>query len=77
MKSSFKMLEREVSLNLARSYAFITGPFDELFGQHGITPIQYNVLRILRGHGTPVSVGQIRDELVTGHPDVPRLVDRL
>lgn len=77
MKSGFELLEREVSLNLSRSYALIAAQFEELFGQYGITPVQYNVLRILRGHGTPVSVGQIRDELVIGHPDVPRLVDRL
>ena len=44
--------------------------------EHGISGPQYNVLRILRVHGT-VSVYRIAGEMVTPSPDMPRLVDRL
>lgn len=69
--------EREVLLNLARTFSVLSQPFDELFKEHGITPVQYNALRILRGHGEPVSVYRIGEQMLTRQSDVPRLVERL
>lgn len=69
--------EREVLLNLARTYSALTQPFEDLFKEHGITPVQYNALRILRGHGQPVSVYQIGEQMLNRQSDLPRLVDRL
>lgn len=69
--------EREVMLNLARTFSVLSQPFEVLFKGHGITPVQYNALRILRGHGKPVSVYQIGEQMVTRQSDLPRLVDRL
>ena len=44
----------------------------------GLTPTQYNVLRILRGaHPGSLSCGEIGERMVTAVPDVTRLVDRL
>lgn len=58
-------------------YSVLSQPFDDLFKKHGITSAQYNALRILRGHGKPVSVYQIGEQMVTRKSDLPRLVDRL
>jgi DNA-binding MarR family transcriptional regulator len=69
--------EREVMLNLAKTFSALSQPFDEMFKEHGITPVQYNALRILRGHGKPVSVYQIGEQMVTRQSDLPRLVDRI
>ncbi|MCC9600962.1 MarR family transcriptional regulator [Stieleria sp. JC731] len=69
--------EREVALNLAKTFSALNQPFDELFKEHGITSAQYNALRILRGHGKPVSVYQIGEQMLTRQSDLPRLVDRL
>lgn len=69
--------EREVMLNLARTFSVLSQPFETLAKEHGITPVQYNALRILRGHGKPVSVYQIGEQMVTRQSDLPRLVDRL
>lgn len=47
-------------------------------GRRGLTPSQYNVLRILRGaHPRALTCGEISERLVTPGPDVTRLLDRL
>jgi DNA-binding MarR family transcriptional regulator len=59
--------------------ALLTG-MTRLLTEFGITPLQYNVLRILYvrdAEGEGLSVGAIGSALVTVAPDVSRLIDRL
>ncbi len=43
-----------------------------------LTPVQYNVLRILRGaHPAALSCRRVGERLITRDPDVTRLLDRL
>ena len=42
-----------------------------------VTPQQYNILRILRGAGEPLSTLQIRDRMLDKMSDTSRIVDRL
>jgi DNA-binding MarR family transcriptional regulator len=74
----FEHLEQEVALNLARTHDQLFHPFQELFETHGLSAPQYNVLRILRGHG-PAGVPscEVGAQMVARTPDVTRLVDRL
>ena len=69
--------EQEVALNLARTTDRQQAAFSRLFKRHGITGAQYNVLRILRGHGEPLPCQEISGRMVTQLPDITRLVDRL
>jgi DNA-binding MarR family transcriptional regulator len=60
----------------------VAGVLDDLAeaacGEHGITAVQYNVLRILRGvHPEGHPRGEIARRLITRAPDVTRLIDRL
>jgi len=51
---------------------------DEVLSAYGITPRQYNALRILRGAGAPgISHGEIGRRLLARAPDVTRLMDQL
>jgi DNA-binding MarR family transcriptional regulator len=77
MQRPFRLVEEEAFLNLVRTHSMLISNGEKLFKEHGISGPQYNVLRILRGHGTPVSVYQIAAEMITPSPDMPRLVDRL
>lgn len=77
MQRPFRSEREEAFLNLVRTHSVLTSKGEKLFKEHGISGPQYNVLRILRGHGTPVSVYQIAAEMITPSPDMPRLVDRL
>jgi DNA-binding MarR family transcriptional regulator len=73
----FDSPEQEAYLNLLRTTDQLSGEFAALYKQYGITDPQYNVLRILRGHGGRVATRQIAAEMVTRQPDITRLIDRL
>lgn len=70
-------------LHLQRTASRLLQGFTHLLRRHapgrrGLTPSQYNVLRILRGsHPDALTCGDISDRLVTPGPDVTRLLDRL
>ena len=74
----FASLEQEAMLSLERSAAVLVHQMAQEFEAYGVTPTQYNVLRILRGAG-PAGLCryEIRDRLVAQVPDVTRLLDRL
>ena len=74
----FSSLEEEACLNLARTSSELADGLELLLREHGISPAQYNVLRILRGAGAAgLCRNEIRDRLVARMPDVTRLLDRL
>lgn len=74
----FDCPEQEAALNLARTQDYLLQPFARLFAGHGISPPQYNVLRILRGAGGDgLPCQEIAGRMVTRMPDITRLVDRL
>jgi DNA-binding MarR family transcriptional regulator len=77
MQRPFRYAQVEAFLNLIRTHSVLASQGERLLKEHSISGPQYNVLRILRGHGTPVSVYQIAAEMVTESPDIPRLIDRL
>lgn len=83
----FASPRQEVYLNLMRTQAIASAPFDRLFRSHGISQPLYNILRILRGHldrdaeaqrehrGIPIL--KIAEDMVTREPDMTRLINRL
>ncbi len=75
---AFSSLEQEAYLSVGRTWAVLEHELAEALKPHGITPTQYNVLRILRGAGDKgLCRHEIRERLVTPVPDVTRLLDRL
>jgi DNA-binding MarR family transcriptional regulator len=76
-KQPFASPEQEAALNLARTNDRIQIRFERLFREYGLTPSQYNILRILRGEGTPLPVLEIAERTVTVVPGITGLVDRL
>ncbi|NVK51655.1 MAG: MarR family transcriptional regulator [Flavobacteriaceae bacterium] len=49
----------------------------EYFKPYGISPQQYNILRILRGAGKQLTVQTIKDRMIERAPNVTRLMDKL
>jgi DNA-binding MarR family transcriptional regulator len=43
----------------------------------GLTPQQYNVLRILKGQGKPCSIKTIKERMLDVNSDVSRMIDRM
>jgi DNA-binding MarR family transcriptional regulator len=76
-KHPFTQLEQEASLNLARTADQMQIRFVRLFREHGLTPSQYNILRILRGEGAPLPILEVADRMVTVVPGITGLIDRL
>ena len=46
-------------------------------GKHGLTPSQYNILRILRGEGKPLPIREIASRIIAVVPGITGLIDRL
>ncbi len=74
----FNSLEQEVFLNLQRTADALSRRVAEALKPLGVSPTQFNVLRILRGAGdTGLPCGEIGDRMITHDPDITRLLDRL
>jgi DNA-binding MarR family transcriptional regulator len=73
----FESPEQEAILNLFRTSDRVQIRFSRLFREHGLTPSQYNVLRILRGEGKPLPCLEIAERMVAVVPGITGLIDRL
>jgi DNA-binding MarR family transcriptional regulator len=74
----FATLEQEALLSIERTAAILSHAVADALRPYGITPTQYNVLRILRGAGEQgLCRNEVRDRLVAQVPDVTRLLDRM
>ncbi|MEX2592060.1 MAG: MarR family transcriptional regulator [Anditalea sp.] len=65
-------------VNLLYTHSYIVSEQNKLFKPHGISPEQYNVLRILRGqHTNPISVSSIQEGMLNKMSNASRLVEKL
>ncbi|MHB1225501.1 MAG: MarR family winged helix-turn-helix transcriptional regulator [Gemmatimonadaceae bacterium] len=77
-RKPFASLAQEAYLSVARTQGVLQGGLERVLKPYGVSPAQYNVLRILRG-ATPDGLcrNEIQDRLLTRMPDVTRLLDRM
>lgn len=74
----FQSAGHEVAVTLIRTAAVVTNRGTALLSGSGLTPAQYNVLRILRGAGPEgLPTLAIGERMLDLSPGVTRLVDRL
>jgi DNA-binding MarR family transcriptional regulator len=74
----FSSREEEAFLNLGRTFEFLQARVAGLLKQHQLTPVQYNMLRILRGAGAEgVTCTQACERMLSPDPDITRLLDRM
>ena len=64
-------------INLIYTYNWMTERVKHVFDKEDITAQQFNILRILRGAGKPISTLQIRQRMLDKMSDTSRIVDRL
>ena len=64
-------------VNLIFTHGFVTEKLKDIFSRSDITSQQYNILRILRGAGKPLSTLELRKRMLVKMSDTSRLVDRL
>jgi DNA-binding MarR family transcriptional regulator len=74
----FSNLEDEALVALELTADRLQWRFSEMLKPHGLSPTQYNALRILRGaKDEGRSCSEIAERMVNRDPDITRLVDRL
>ena len=74
----FPSLEAEAAVSLVRTADAVLRGLAAALKPHGLSPEQYNVLRILRGAGHEgLPCGEIASRMITRDPDMTRLLDRL
>jgi DNA-binding MarR family transcriptional regulator len=77
-QAKFRNEYQKAAINILYTYGWLTEKSRELFASEGITPQQFNILRILRGsHPEPLSTLQIRERMLDKMSDTSRIVDRL
>jgi MarR family transcriptional regulator, 2-MHQ and catechol-resistance regulon repressor len=76
-KRPFESPLEEAVLNIVRTNDQLQIRVARLFRQHGLTPSQYNILRILRGEGKPLPILEIASRTLTVVPGITGLIDRL
>lgn len=64
-------------LNIIYTANWISSLQNDYFKPYGISPQQYNILRILRGAGKAISVQTIKDRMLERAPNATRLMDKL
>jgi DNA-binding MarR family transcriptional regulator len=74
----FPGIEQEALLNLQRTAGQALHLTQQMLKPHGLTPSQYNVLRILRGAGPDgLRCMEIGERMLSHDPDITRLLERL
>ena len=77
INSTFPNNRVKALLNIIYTANWITSCQNEFFKEFGISPQQYNILRILRGAGEPLKVQTIKDRMLERSPNATRLMDKL
>jgi DNA-binding MarR family transcriptional regulator len=76
-QSKFRNEYQKAIVNLIFTYNWVMEKNKQFFERADITMQQYNILRILRGAGKPLSTLQIRQRMLDKMSDTSRIVDRL
>jgi DNA-binding MarR family transcriptional regulator len=73
----FKTEYQKAMVNLIFTHNWMMERMKQFFEQADLTPQQFNIMRILRGAGQPLSTLQIRQRMLDKMSDTSRIVDRL
>lgn len=76
-QTTFRNEFQKAAINFIYSYNWMNERMKLFFDKEDITPQQFNILRILRGAGKPISTLQIRQRMLDKMSDTSRIVDRL
>ncbi|AXP82379.1 HTH-type transcriptional regulator MhqR [Mariniflexile rhizosphaerae] len=77
INSTFANNRIKALLNILYTANWISSYQNEFFKPYGISPQQYNILRILKGAGEPINVQLVKDRMIERSPNATRLMDKL
>lgn len=76
-QAKFRNEYQKATINLIYTFNWMNERIKTMLDKYDITPQQFNILRILRGAGKPISTLQIRQRMLDKMSDTSRIVDRL
>lgn len=77
-QKAFRNEYSKLLINVLFTGSWLNGLQNQVFKQYGLTPQQYNSLRILRGqHPNAASVNLLKDRMIDKMSNVSRIVDKL
>ncbi|MFZ1529484.1 MAG: MarR family transcriptional regulator, partial [Ferruginibacter sp.] len=76
-QAKFRNEHQKSIINFIYTYNWMNEKMKMIFAREDITSQQFNILRILRGAGKPLSTLQIRQRMLDKMSDTSRIVDRL
>ena len=77
INSRFPNSKVKALLNILYTANWISSCQNDFFKSYGISPQQYNILRILKGAKEPLNVQVIKDRMIERSPNATRLMDKL
>jgi len=77
LNSKFSNAKIKAMINVLYTANWITNFQNEFFKPFGISPQQYNILKILKGANEPLKVQSIKDRMIDRSPNATRLMDKL
>ncbi|MCD8415707.1 MarR family transcriptional regulator [Tenacibaculum dicentrarchi] len=77
IKSKFPNNKIKALINIKYTANWLSSNENDFFKPYGISPQQFNILRILRGAGKPIKVQIIKDRMIERAPNATRLMDKL
>ena len=77
INSKFKNSKIKALINIKYTANWINSHENEFFKPYGISPQQFNILRILRGAAEAIKVQTIKDRMIERAPNATRLMDKL
>ena len=76
-QTKFRSEHQKAIINFIYTFHWMNERMKAFFEKEDITSQQFNILRILRGAGKPISTLQIRQSMLDKMSDTSRIVDRL
>ncbi len=77
INSTFKNIKVKALLNIIYTANWISSKQNSFFKPYGISPQQFNILRIIRGAGKAIKVQTIKERMLERAPNATRLMDKL
>lgn len=77
INSKFENNRVKALLNILYTANWINNYQNEFFKAYGISPQQYNILRILKGANSALKVHTIKERMIERSPNATRLMDKL
>jgi DNA-binding MarR family transcriptional regulator len=77
INSNISSLQQKAVINTHLTASFLAAMQTKFMSNYDLSMPQFNILRILRGAGTKLTISTIKDRMIEKSPNTTRLLDKL